>query len=94
MFYEKIIKKIKDIVVFFLFVLFRIRTGHHRIVIQLFPDHLRIVRLFFIQNYRGGQQAEWFLVKQAYFDEEIVPNKTGSNFADRASAEDNEGGYI
>ena len=41
-----------------------------------------------------GQQAEWFLVKQAYFDGEVVPNKQGSNFADRASAEDNEGGYV
>jgi DNA polymerase I len=41
-----------------------------------------------------GQQAEWFLVKQAYFDDEVVPNKQGSNFADRASAEDNEGGYV
>lgn len=34
------------------------------------------------------------LVKQAYFDDEVVPNKQGSNFADRASAEDNEGGYV
>ena len=42
-----------------------------------------------------GQQAEWFLVKEAYFDNEVVPNKPGgSNFAIRAAEEDNEGGYV
>lgn len=47
--------------------------------------------LFDVSRMATGQQAEWFLVKQAYFDDEVVPNKQGSNFADRANAEDNEG---
>lgn len=70
-----------------------------KIAEQTLPLNLELTRiigqpLFDVSRMATGQQAEWFLVKQAYFDEEIVPNKTGSNFADRASAEDNEGGYV
>ncbi|WP_405270745.1 DNA polymerase domain-containing protein [Methanobrevibacter sp.] len=70
-----------------------------KIAEQTLPLNLELTRiigqpLFDVSRMATGQQAEWFLVKQAYFDEEIVPNKQGSNFADRASAEDNEGGYV
>lgn len=70
-----------------------------RIAEQTLPLNLELTRiigqpLFDVSRMATGQQAEWFLVKQAYFDEEVVPNKQGSNFADRASAEDNEGGYV
>ena len=70
-----------------------------KIAEQSLPLNLELTRiigqpLFDVSRMATGQQAEWFLVKQAYFDEEVVPNKQGSNFADRASAEDNEGGYV
>ena len=70
-----------------------------KIAEQTLPLNLELTRivgqpLFDVSRMATGQQAEWFLVKQAYFDEEVVPNKQGSNFADRASAEDNEGGYV
>ena len=70
-----------------------------RIAEQTLPLNLELTRiigqpLFDVSRMATGQQAEWFLVKQAYFDDEVVPNKQGSNFADRASAEDNEGGYV
>ena len=66
---------------------------------QTLPLNLELTRiigqpLFDVSRMATGQQAEWFLVKQAYFDNEIIPNKQGSNFADRASAEGNEGGYV
>ena len=70
-----------------------------RIAEQILPLNLELTRiigqpLFDVSRMATGQQAEWFLVKQAYFDGEVVPNKQGSNFADRANAEDNEGGYV
>ena len=70
-----------------------------KIAEQTLPLNLELTRiigqpLFDVSRMATGQQAEWFLVKQAYFDNEVVPNKQGSNFADRANAEDNEGGYV
>ncbi|MBQ9160046.1 MAG: ribonuclease H-like domain-containing protein [Methanobrevibacter sp.] len=70
-----------------------------KIAEQTLPLNLELTRiigqpLFDVSRMATGQQAEWFLVKQAYFDDEVVPNKQGSNFANRASAEDNEGGYV
>lgn len=70
-----------------------------KIAEQTLPLNLELTRiigqpLFDVSRMATGQQAEWFLVKQAYFDEEVVPNKQGSNFTDRANAEDNEGGYV
>ena len=70
-----------------------------KIAEQTLPLNLELTRiigqpLFDVSRMATGQQAEWFLVKQAYFDDEVVPNKQGSNFADRAAAEDNEGGYV
>ena len=70
-----------------------------KIAEQTLPLNLELTRiigqpLFDVSRMATGQQAEWFLVKQAYFDDEVVPNKQGSNFADRANAEDNEGGYV
>ncbi len=70
-----------------------------KIAEQTLPLNLELTRiigqpLFDISRMATGQQAEWFLVKQAYFDDEVVPNKQGSNFTDRANAEDNEGGFV
>ena len=70
-----------------------------KIAEQTLPLNLELTRiigqpLFDVSRMATGQQAEWFLVKQAYFDNEVVPNKQGSNFADRAAASDNEGGYV
>ncbi|WP_295115114.1 DNA-directed DNA polymerase [uncultured Methanobrevibacter sp.] len=70
-----------------------------KIAEQTLPLNLELTRiigqpLFDVSRMATGQQAEWFLVKQAYFDDEVVPNKQGSNFANRANAEDNEGGYV
>ena len=70
-----------------------------KIAEQTLPLNLELTRiigqpLFDVARMATGQQAEWFLVKQAYFDDEVIPNKQGSNFADRASAENNEGGYV
>ena len=70
-----------------------------KIAEQTLPLNLELTRiigqpLFDVSRMATGQQAEWFLVKQAYFDGEVVPNKQGSNFTDRASADDNEGGYV
>ncbi len=70
-----------------------------KIAEQTLPLNLELTRiigqpLFDVSRMATGQQAEWFLVKQAYFDEEVVPNKQGSNFTDRANAEDNEGGFV
>ncbi|WP_407432328.1 DNA polymerase domain-containing protein [Methanobrevibacter sp.] len=70
-----------------------------KIAEQTLPLNLELTRiigqpLFDVSRMATGQQAEWFLVKQAYFDNEVVPNKQGSNFTDRANAEDNEGGFV
>ena len=70
-----------------------------KIAEQTLPLNLELTRiigqpLFDVSRMATGQQAEWFLVKRAYFDNEVVPNKQGSNFADRAAASDNEGGYV
>ena len=70
-----------------------------KIAEQTLPLNLELTRiigqpLFDVSRMATGQQAEWFLVKQAYFVDEVVPNKRGSNFTDRANAEDNEGGYV
>ena len=70
-----------------------------KIAEQTLPLNLELTRiigqpLFDVSRMATGQQAEWFLVKQAYFDDEVVPNTQASNFADRANAEDNEGGYV
>lgn len=69
-----------------------------KIAQQTLPLNLELTRiigqpLFDVSRMATGQQAEWFLVKQAYFDNEVVPNKKGSNFANRA-ADENEGGYV
>ncbi len=41
-----------------------------------------------------GQQAEWYLVRKAYEDNELVPNKpTGGEFSSRRS-ESAVGGYV
>lgn len=50
--------------------------------------------LFDLSRMATGQQAEWFLVKEAYFDDEVIPNKSSANFADRQTAENNAGGYV
>ena len=70
-----------------------------KIAEQTLPLNLELTRiigqpLFDIARMATGQQAEWFLVKQAYFDDEIIPNKSGANFTDRATAENNKGGYV
>ena len=70
-----------------------------KIAEQTLPLNLELTRiigqpLFDVSRMATGQQAEWLLVKQAYFDGEVVPNKQGANFLDRANAEDNEGGYV
>ena len=70
-----------------------------KIAEQTLPLNLELTRivgqpLFDVSRMATGQQAEWFLVKQAYFDNEVIPNKHGSNFTDRANAEDNEGGFV
>ncbi len=70
-----------------------------KIAEQTLPLNLELTRiigqpLFDVSRMATGQQAEWFLVKQAHFDNEVVPNKQGSNFTDRANAEDNEGGFV
>lgn len=71
-----------------------------KIAQQTLPLNLELTRivgqpLFDLSRMATGQQAEWFLVKEAYFDNEIVPNKPGgANFAIRAAEEDNEGGYV
>ena len=71
-----------------------------KIAQQTLPLNLELTRivgqpLFDLSRMATGQQAEWFLVKEAYFDNEVVPNKPGgSNFALRAAEEDNEGGYV
>ena len=71
-----------------------------KIAQQTLPLNLELTRivgqpLFDLSRMATGQQAEWFLVKEAYFDNEVVPNKPGgSNFAIRAAQENNEGGYV
>ena len=70
-----------------------------KIAEQTLPLNLELTRiigqpLFDVSRMATGQQAEWFLVKQAHFDNEVVPNKQGSNFTDRANAEDKEGGFV
>ena len=71
-----------------------------KIAQQTLPLNLELTRivgqpLFDLSRMATGQQAEWFLVKEAYFDNEVVPNKKGeSNYALRAAADDNEGGYV
>lgn len=71
-----------------------------KIAQQTLPLNLELTRivgqpLFDLSRMATGQQAEWFLVKEAYFDNEVVPNKPGgANFAIRAAEEDNEGGYV
>lgn len=50
--------------------------------------------LFDLSRMATGQQAEWFLVKEAYFDNEVIPNKSSANFADRQTADNNAGGYV
>lgn len=50
--------------------------------------------LFDLSRMATGQQAEWFLVKEAYFDDEVIPNKSSANFADRLTSDNNAGGYV
>ncbi|MDO5848104.1 MAG: DNA-directed DNA polymerase [Methanobrevibacter sp.] len=50
--------------------------------------------LFDLSRMATGQQAEWFLVKEAYFDDEVIPNKSNANFTDRQTADNNAGGYV
>lgn len=67
---------------------------------QTLPLNLELTRivgqpLFDLSRMATGQQAEWFLVKEAYWDDEVVPNKPGgANFAVRQAEDDNEGGYV
>ena len=67
---------------------------------QTLPLNLELTKivgqpLFDLSRMATGQQAEWFLVKEAYFDNEVVPNKpSNANFASRQAEEDNEGGYV
>ncbi len=67
---------------------------------QILPLNLELTRivgqpLFDLSRMATGQQAEWFLVKEAYYDNEIVPNKpTNIDFISRQAEEDNEGGYV
>ena len=70
-----------------------------KIAEQTLPLNMELTKiigqpLFDIARMATGQQAEWFLVKQAYFDDEVIPNKKGSNFTDRKQAKGNEGGYV
>lgn len=71
-----------------------------KIAEQTLPLNLELTRivgqpLFDLSRMATGQQAEWYLVKQAYFDNEVVPNKPGaSNFLARQAEDDNEGGYV
>lgn len=71
-----------------------------KIAQQTLPLNLELTRivgqpLFDLSRMATGQQAEWYLVKEAYFSNEVVPNKPGgSNFAVRQAEEDNEGGYV
>ncbi|MDL2246005.1 DNA-directed DNA polymerase [Methanobrevibacter sp. OttesenSCG-928-K11] len=66
---------------------------------QTLPLNLELTRivgqpLFDLSRMATGQQAEWYLVKQAYKDNEVVPNKpTGIEFSSRGD-ESNEGGYV
>ena len=53
-----------------------------KIAEQTLPLNLELTRivgqpLFDVSRMATGQQAEWFLVKQAYFDNEVIPNKHG-----------------
>lgn len=71
-----------------------------KIAQQTLPLNLELTRivgqpLFDLSRMATGQQAEWYLVKEAYFDNEVIPNKPGSsNFAVRQAEEANEGGYV
>ena len=66
---------------------------------QTLPLNLELTRivgqpLFDLSRMATGQQAEWFLVKEAYFDNEVIPNKSSANFTDRMTADNNAGGYV
>ncbi|WP_409200428.1 3'-5' exonuclease [Methanobrevibacter sp. DSM 116169] len=66
---------------------------------QILPLNLELTRivgqpLFDLSRMATGQQAEWYLVKEAYIDNEVVPNKpAGMEFAQKKE-ENNEGGYV
>ncbi len=70
-----------------------------KIAEQILPLNLGLTHivgqpLFDLSRMTTGQQAEWYLVKEAHFDNEVVPNKnTGANATAR-QADDNEGGYV
>ena len=70
-----------------------------KIAEQTLPLNLELTHivgqpLFDLSRMSTGQQAEWYLVKEAHFDDELVPNKnTGANTTARL-ADDNEGGYV
>lgn len=67
---------------------------------QTLPLNLELTRivgqpLFDLSRMATGQQAEWFLVKEAHYDNEVIPNKpNSSNFAAREAEDDNKGGYV
>lgn len=70
-----------------------------KIAEQTLPLNLELTRivgqpLFDLSRMATGQQAEWFLVKEAYFADEIIPNKSSANFNDRKNADSNSGGYV
>ena len=68
-----------------------------KIAEQILPLNLELTKivgqpLFDLSRMATGQQAEWYLVKEAYKSNEVVPNKpAGLEFARRP---DNEGGYV
>lgn len=71
-----------------------------KIAEQILPLNLELTRivgqpLFDLSRMTTGTQAEWYLVKEAFFDNEIIPNKAAAlNTNARNAAEDNEGGYV
>ena len=71
-----------------------------KIAEQILPLNLELTRivgqpLFDLSRMTTGTQAECYLVKEAFFDNEIIPNKAAAlNTNARNAAEDNEGGYV
>ncbi|MCC7553632.1 MAG: DNA-directed DNA polymerase [Methanobacteriaceae archaeon] len=68
-----------------------------KIAEQILPLNLELTRivgqpLFDLSRMATGQQAEWYLVKEAYKDNEVVPNKPAG--IDLSNRDDNEGGYV
>ncbi|MDR0911778.1 MAG: DNA-directed DNA polymerase [Methanobrevibacter sp.] len=63
------------------------------------PLSLELTRIvgqpfFDIARMATGQQAEWYIVRKAYENNEVVPNKPTTNQANKAEREQNTGGYV